>query len=170
MGRGGGERAGGTPQSCVTGGTLIKRQFSNMQTKLKLSQTLASAVWLLGIFPAAVIPNPILADHVLFRGSGAPPKDAAATLGLCFGNRKKPGGIGGVQAGARGSRVGLGARTPPPTSPLLSEVSLLPAAPQSSHREAGTGGSACSTEVTRCGVWLGACHTVSPFKGTTGPY
>lgn len=163
--RWGGERAGGTPQSCVTGGTLIKRQFSNMQTKLKLSQTLASAVWLLGIFPAAVVPNPILADHVLFRGSGAPqgrsgdPGPALWQPEEAWRRRRVPGW---------GS--GLGARTPPPTSPLLSGVSLLPAAPQSSHREAGTGGSACSTEVTRCGVWLGACHTVSPCKGTTGPY
>lgn len=100
--RWGGERAGGTPQSCVTGGTLIKRQFSNMQTKLKLSQTLASAVWLLGIFPAAVIPNPILADHVLFRGSGAPPRTQRRPWACALVT-------GRSLAASEGSRLGLGA-------------------------------------------------------------
>lgn len=88
-----------------------------------------------------------------------PPEDAAATPRLCFGNRKKPGGLGVVQAGARGS-----------DSSLSSGVSLPPAAPQSSRREAGSGGCAHSTEVTTCGVWLGACHTVCPWEVTTGPY
>lgn len=51
-GQSGEEGAGGAPQSCVTGATLIKRP------KRKPSQPLASAVWLLGIFPAEVTRNP----------------------------------------------------------------------------------------------------------------